>query len=179
MMVLSGIDKPRGDTFESLMEKGIVIAGSPTTVAKKVKEWHRRGVGRDLGLQARRALSIDRHRSARDGCVLSTRRHERIAADAVGEIVVGDPMEETTHLGPLGSQAQVERVRAIRASRSQSECRAALEAVDTAARGATNLVPPIIAAVEARATLGEIADVMRKVFGEHEEISPVTTATRS
>jgi len=30
--------------------------------------------------------------------------------------------------------------------------------------------------VEARATLGEIADVMRKVFGEHQDVSPVATA---
>jgi methylmalonyl-CoA mutase N-terminal domain/subunit len=66
---------------------------------------------------------------------------------------------------------QIERVRAIRSSRSESEWRAALDAVETAARGVTNLVPPILAAVEARATLGEIADVMRKVFGEHEDIS--------
>jgi methylmalonyl-CoA mutase N-terminal domain/subunit len=75
---------------------------------------------------------------------------------------------------------QVERVRDLRASRSQSDWRAALDAVETAARGATNLVPPIIAAVEARATLGEIADVMRKVFGEHQDVSPVAAAsTRS
>ena len=39
-----------------------------------------------------------------------------------------------------------------------------------AARGGTNLVPPIIAAVEARATLGEIADALRRVFGEHRDI---------
>jgi methylmalonyl-CoA mutase N-terminal domain/subunit len=71
---------------------------------------------------------------------------------------------------------QVERVRAVRASRSQTEWRAALDAIETAARGATNLVPPIIAAVEARATLGEIADVMRKVFGEHQDVSPVAPA---
>ncbi|MBM2809679.1 MAG: monooxygenase [Chloroflexi bacterium] len=45
MAFLAGIDKPRGDTFESLREKGIIIAGSPTTVAKQIKQWHERGVG--------------------------------------------------------------------------------------------------------------------------------------
>jgi methylmalonyl-CoA mutase N-terminal domain/subunit len=80
-------------------------------------------------------------------------------------------------LDPEIESRQVERVRAVRASRSQSEWCAALEAVETAARGAANLVPPIVAAVEARATLGEIADVMRKVFGEHQDVSPVAAAS--
>ena len=48
------------------------------------------------------------------------------------------------------------RVRAVRASRSASECQAALAAVERAARGGDNLVPAIIEAVEKRATLGEI-----------------------
>jgi methylmalonyl-CoA mutase N-terminal domain/subunit len=66
---------------------------------------------------------------------------------------------------------QIERVRAVRAGRSDSDWRAALDAVSSAARGGGNLVPPIIAAVEAKATVGEIADSMRAVFGEHEENS--------
>jgi methylmalonyl-CoA mutase N-terminal domain/subunit len=44
-------------------------------------------------------------------------------------------------------------------------------AVSASARDGGNLVPPIIDAVEARATVGEIADAMRTVFGEHEESS--------
>jgi alkanesulfonate monooxygenase SsuD/methylene tetrahydromethanopterin reductase-like flavin-dependent oxidoreductase (luciferase family) len=53
------MDKPRGDTFESLMEKGIVIAGSPTTVAKRIKEWHRRGVGHFLMMNQAGSLSAE------------------------------------------------------------------------------------------------------------------------
>jgi len=83
-------------------------------------------------------------------------------------------------LDPDIEPRQIERVRAVRADRSQSEWHAALEAVVAAARGTANLVPPIVAAVEARATLGEIADVMRSVFGEHQDVSPVTaSSTRS
>jgi methylmalonyl-CoA mutase N-terminal domain/subunit len=41
--------------------------------------------------------------------------------------------------------------------------------VERAAREGSNLVPAIIAAVQARATLGEIADAMRRVFGEYQE----------
>ena len=44
-----------------------------------------------------------------------------------------------------------------------------LAAVSDAARGGSNLVPPIVAAVEAKATVGEIADAMRAVFGQFEE----------
>jgi methylmalonyl-CoA mutase N-terminal domain/subunit len=64
---------------------------------------------------------------------------------------------------------QVERLRAVRASRSANACAAALQQVTGAARGGANLVPAIVAAVEAYATVGEIADAMRSVFGEFEE----------
>ncbi len=49
--------------------------------------------------------------------------------------------------------------------------RSALDAVVTAAaESGANLVPPIVDAVEAFATVGEISDALRRVFGEHEEI---------
>jgi methylmalonyl-CoA mutase N-terminal domain/subunit len=43
--------------------------------------------------------------------------------------------------------------------------------VERAGAGGENLVPPIVAAVEARATLGEIADALRRVFGEYTDVS--------
>ena len=77
---------------------------------------------------------------------------------------------EVLSIDPEIERRQIERVRAVRASRSTADWRAALDAVTAAARGTDNLVPPIVRAVEARATLGEIADAMRAVFGEHKEI---------
>ncbi len=68
---------------------------------------------------------------------------------------------------PEIERQQIERVAAVRAGRSESEWRAALGQVEAAARGGQNLVPPIIAAVEKHATLGEIADTLRHVFGEY------------
>jgi methylmalonyl-CoA mutase N-terminal domain/subunit len=62
-------------------------------------------------------------------------------------------------------------VRAVRAGRSEHEWQEAMRAVDAAARGGDNLVPVIIAAVERKATLGEIADAMRRVFGEFRDSS--------
>jgi methylmalonyl-CoA mutase, N-terminal domain len=63
-------------------------------------------------------------------------------------------------------QAQIERVRRVRAERNQEQAMRALSTVEDAARLGTNLMPAIISAVEAHATLGEIADRMRAVFGE-------------
>jgi methylmalonyl-CoA mutase N-terminal domain/subunit len=77
---------------------------------------------------------------------------------------------EVLRIDPEVERRQIERVRQVRASRDGSAWRAALDAVAAAARSADNLVPPVIAAVEARATLGEIADTLRGVFGEHREI---------
>jgi methylmalonyl-CoA mutase N-terminal domain/subunit len=82
------------------------------------------------------------------------------------------PNADLFHLDPEVERRQVERVRAVRAGRSEREWRSALDAVESAARGTANLVPPIIDAVEKRATLGEIADAMRRVFGEHQDVSP-------
>jgi methylmalonyl-CoA mutase N-terminal domain/subunit len=77
---------------------------------------------------------------------------------------------ELLHIDPAIERRQVARVKALRASRVTGQWKAALDAVAAAARGSDNLVPPIIGAVEAKATLGEIADTLRGVFGEHREI---------
>jgi methylmalonyl-CoA mutase N-terminal domain/subunit len=64
---------------------------------------------------------------------------------------------------------QVERLRALRSQRSVGPWQAALKSVEDAARSGVNLMPRILAAVEANATVGEISDTMRKVFGEYRE----------
>jgi methylmalonyl-CoA mutase N-terminal domain/subunit len=46
-----------------------------------------------------------------------------------------------------------------------------LDGIAHAARSGDNLVPHVIVAVEKRATLGEISDVMRSVFGEFQDVS--------
>jgi len=66
-------------------------------------------------------------------------------------------------------RAQVERLRALRARRDPRRWHAGVAAVEEAARSGQNLMPPIIAAVESYATVGEIADAMQRVFGEHRE----------
>ncbi|MDQ3110097.1 MAG: methylmalonyl-CoA mutase family protein [Bacteroidota bacterium] len=62
---------------------------------------------------------------------------------------------------------QIEKLEKLRAERNNEKVTALLNAIETAAKGNDNLMPHILAAVEEYATLGEIADVMRKVFGEY------------
>ncbi len=76
------------------------------------------------------------------------------------------PPIDTLQVDPALEMQQVERVRALRASRDAGAAQAALASVRTAARDGGNLVPPVLAAVEARATLGEISDALRAEFGE-------------
>jgi len=64
---------------------------------------------------------------------------------------------------------QVERVRALRLRRDGAVHTAALKRVEDTARDGGNLMPGVLNAVESYATVGEIADVLRKVFGEYRE----------
>jgi methylmalonyl-CoA mutase N-terminal domain/subunit len=93
-----------------------------------------------------------------------------VNAFATGEATPIPTSIDVLRIDPAVEQAQVERVRAVRASRDDRSCRLALEAVVAAARSTQNLVPSIVAAVEAHATVGEISDAMRSVFGEHKDI---------
>ena len=70
---------------------------------------------------------------------------------------------------PALETKQVEGVRALRAKRDAAPWKAALESVEDAARSGENVMPRILAAVEAYATVGEISDAMRRVFGEYKE----------
>jgi methylmalonyl-CoA mutase, N-terminal domain len=72
-------------------------------------------------------------------------------------------------IDPSLEPKQVERVRALRARRDQEVWKDSLKGIEDAARTDDNLMPRIVAAVEACATVGEISDTMRKVFGEYRE----------
>jgi len=103
----------------------------------------------------------------------------QLAVDAGSAVVVGvnrfqtdDPSTiEVFQVNPELERQQTDRVQALRASRDQGRWRSALDEVGRAARSTDNLVPPIVAAVESYATVGEIADTLREVFGEYREVS--------
>jgi methylmalonyl-CoA mutase, N-terminal domain len=68
---------------------------------------------------------------------------------------------------PAVGERQTAALRALRERRDGARVKAALRDIDTAARGSANLMPPILEAVRSYATLGEICDAMRAVFGEY------------
>jgi len=72
-------------------------------------------------------------------------------------------------IDPALEPRQVERLRALRAKRNPATWQAAIRAVEDTARSGDNLMPRILAAVEADATVGEISDAMRRVYGEYKE----------
>jgi len=80
-----------------------------------------------------------------------------------------EPNIPTLRVDEAVARAQVERLRSVKAARSAEGVRSALGAVERAARDGSNLVGPVIAAVKAYATLGEVCDVFRKVFGTYRE----------
>jgi methylmalonyl-CoA mutase N-terminal domain/subunit len=72
-------------------------------------------------------------------------------------------------IDPTLEPKQVERLRALRAKRNPQTWQAAIRTVEDTARSGDNLMPRILAAVEANATVGEVSDAMRKVYGEYKE----------
>ena len=75
----------------------------------------------------------------------------------------------TLKIDPEIERSQVARLNRFRARRDAAKSRAAIEEVERCARGTGNLMPPILAAVEALATVGEISDALRRAFGEYHE----------
>jgi methylmalonyl-CoA mutase N-terminal domain/subunit len=76
----------------------------------------------------------------------------------------------TLRMDPEVGQRQAQKLAQLRDRRDNAAVTAALDALGSAARGTENLLPCILAAVESYATLGEISDTLRTVFGEqHDE----------
>ena len=102
-------------------------------------------------------------------------RHQ-LAVESRDEVIVGvnaytqEEDEEATFLAvdPAAEARQVERVRKVREERDAAAATAALDRLQQAAAGEDNLVPRILDCVRQRATLGEISDRLRAVWGEYE-----------
>jgi methylmalonyl-CoA mutase N-terminal domain/subunit len=75
----------------------------------------------------------------------------------------------TFRLDPAIEKAQIERLREIRSGRDDKTTQDCLQRLEKAARGQENLMPLILDAAAAYATLGEISDRLRAVFGEYRE----------
>jgi methylmalonyl-CoA mutase N-terminal domain/subunit len=88
----------------------------------------------------------------------------------VNEYVLPEELPiETLQIDQGVADAQRRSLAVLRAQRDNARVTAALQRLQEAARGATNLVPLILEAVECYTTLGEISDALREVFGEYRE----------
>ncbi len=79
----------------------------------------------------------------------------------------------TLRIDPAIEQQQIERVRAVRSRRGSEAVETALRKLEEAAGGTENVMPRILACVEAHATVGEISDRFRSVWGEYKEATTV------
>ncbi len=83
------------------------------------------------------------------------------------EASVSPPIQR---IDPEGERRQVESVRRVRAERDPAAWERALARLEEAARGEENLMPPLLEAVAAYATVGEISDRLRLAWGTHREL---------
>ena len=100
------------------------------------------------------------------------------AVDAGERVIVGvnrfadkAPVDvPTLHIDDSVAEKQVARLQAVRKRRDASEVDAALDRLRDAARGTDNLMHPLMRAARAYATVGEMCDALRDVWGEYEEV---------
>jgi methylmalonyl-CoA mutase N-terminal domain/subunit len=103
------------------------------------------------------------------------------AIESKEQVVVGvnrfqleeEPLVNVLRIDPALEQAQVERLRALRERRDAKTVNAALQKLLQAAATSENLLPRILESVEAYATVGEISNTLRRVWGEYRETSTV------
>jgi methylmalonyl-CoA mutase N-terminal domain/subunit len=109
----------------------------------------------------------------------NTAFHTQQQIDAGEQIVVGvnkfstktRPDIDSLQIDTGAESVQRSRLQRLRTDRDSARSSAALVNVTAAAHKDSNLMPPIIAAVEARCTVGEISDALRVVFGEYQDLA--------
>ncbi|HLK40183.1 MAG TPA: methylmalonyl-CoA mutase family protein, partial [Polyangiaceae bacterium] len=99
---------------------------------------------------------------------LEVERKERLVVGVNAFVQEAAPVP-VMRVDPKIESQQVERLRAMRARRDAGKHAAALERIERAARATDNVLPHLLDAVKACATVGEIANVLRSAWGEHVE----------
>jgi methylmalonyl-CoA mutase, N-terminal domain len=88
----------------------------------------------------------------------------------VNDFIAEEPRTiPTLRIEPEIERSQIARLNALRAKRDSARTQSALTELQRRAATTENLLPAILAAVEAHATVGEISDTLRRVFGEYQE----------
>jgi methylmalonyl-CoA mutase N-terminal domain/subunit len=97
-------------------------------------------------------------------------RREKIVVGVNGYVQEDDAPIEVLYIDEAASERQLRKVEQVRKSRDGDRVARALDALRAAARAGTNVMPPILESVRAYATLGEMCDALREVWGEYEEV---------
>ncbi len=97
-------------------------------------------------------------------------RKEKIIVGVNGYVQEDDPPIEILYIDESASERQLAKLDQLKKSRDGDPVRRSLDALRTAAREGANVMPPILEAVRAYATLGEMCDALRDVWGEYEEV---------
>jgi methylmalonyl-CoA mutase N-terminal domain/subunit len=79
-----------------------------------------------------------------------------------------DKLQDLLKVDPAVGDRQVARLKELKSTRDNAAVQQALAELKQAATGDANLMPPILKAVKTLATLGEVCDTLRSVFGEYE-----------
>jgi methylmalonyl-CoA mutase N-terminal domain/subunit len=97
-------------------------------------------------------------------------RKEKVIVGVNDFVQQDEPPLEILYIDETASERQLAKLEALKARRSQAEVQRTIDALRQAARTSDNLMPPILEAVRAYATVGEMCDALRDVWGEYEEV---------
>jgi methylmalonyl-CoA mutase N-terminal domain/subunit len=97
-------------------------------------------------------------------------RRERIIVGVNDFVQEGGPPIEILYIDESAAERQLARLETLKRRRDHARVGRALDGLRAAASGTENLMPPILEAVRAYATLGEMCDALRDVWGEYEEV---------
>jgi len=97
-------------------------------------------------------------------------RRDKVIVGVNDYVQEDEPPIEILYIDESASEAQLAKLEALRRSRDNARVQRALEQLRAAARSSENVMPPILEAVRGYATLGEMCDALREVWGEYEEV---------
>ncbi|PYR02529.1 MAG: methylmalonyl-CoA mutase [Acidobacteria bacterium] len=97
-------------------------------------------------------------------------RKDKIVVGVNGFVQTDEPPMEILYIGETASETQLAKLADLKRTRDSAAVRRTLDRLGSAARGTDNLMPPILDAVRAYATVGEMCDALREVWGEYEEV---------
>jgi len=100
-------------------------------------------------------------------------RKEKVVVGVNDFVGMGEPAFKTLYVDESASETQIAALERLRKTRDAGEVTRALARLRAAASAADNVMPPILDAVRAYATVGEMCDALREVWGEYEEVPAI------